>query len=88
MDELGSNILHNFHVVGEGGCRRTGVAAGRQAGAKCVEVGAFERGDEGCPGLGKEVAAVDDQDGGFGEGHDYLRLKSRIAQCNGCWGLV
>lgn len=65
LDELGGNVPHSFHVICEGGCGRTGVAAGREPRAERIEAGAFERGNEGRPGFGKEVATVDDEDGGF-----------------------
>lgn len=77
MDELGGNILHDFHVVGKGGGGRPNVAAGGEAGAECVQAGGFEGGDEECPGGGEEVAAMDDKDGGFGGGHGCQEIMGR-----------
>ena len=73
MVELRGSIPHNIHVDGEGGCGRAAVVAGRHTRAERAEAGTFERGDEVCPGLGKEVTAMDDEDGGFGEAHGCLR---------------
>ena len=80
MHKLSGDITHGFHVVAEGGGRRPGVAAGREARADCVEAYVLKVGDEGCPGRGKEVAAMYDEDDGFVRAHGCLNRMGTLAR--------
>ena len=80
MHKLSGDITHGFHVVGEGGGRRSGVAAGREARADCVQAYVLKAGDEECPGRGKEVAAMYDEDNGFVWAHGSLNWMGTMAR--------
>ena len=80
MHKFSGDITHGFYVVGEGGGRRPSVAAGRKARADCVQAYVLKGGDEGCPGRGKEVAAMYDEDGGFVWGHGCSNCMRTLAR--------